>query len=185
MSVTARSSWRTSFWSKTMSSHLPTAASAATARGSTTPARRGRRRRLDCSAHDADELCVLVRSGERLLDDDADSRAVDLLVVDSRFHLRRLERRQHVANVAVRNLDRSALAGDPCSVLGFPGQVLLTVAVRDLRAGFHDDARLGAVDARLPRAGGVGLPVPQVRGGVLAQIPDVALLVLSEPVERL
>src|SRR6266516_1137700 len=167
MSAPARSSWPTSSWSRTISSHSPTAASAATARRSTTEV-------STLLARDADELCVLVRSGERLLDDDADSRAVDLLVVDARLHLCRLERRQHVANVAVRNLDRSALAGDPRSVLGVAGQVLLTVPVRDLRAGFHDDARLGAVDAGLPRAGGVRFSVTHVRGGVLTQIPDVA-----------
>src|SRR5438046_4547214 len=71
-----------------------------------------------------------------------------------------------------------------CLVEGLTGWVvLLPVAVARLRIAGHDDSRLGAVDARLPRVACLDeVSVVQLEG-VLAHVPDVALLVLRVPVE--
>src|SRR5437763_14607775 len=73
-----------------------------------------------------------------------------------------------------------------CLVEGLTGWVvLLPVAVARLRIAGHDDSRFGAVDASLPRIACLDeAPVLQLEG-VLAHVPDVALLVLRVPVEGL
>ena len=74
-------------------------------------------------------------------------------------------------------------------VLGHPGVELLEIAVARHRIRAHDPARQGAVDACLPRPVEVGpdelafVVVVVVRRD-LAQVPDVAVIVLRVPVER-
>ena len=60
---------------------------------------------------------------------------------------------------------------------------LLPVDVADLRGGFHQDARLRAIDSGLEGTVGIhGDAVHILRGG-FAAVPDVAVEVLREPVE--
>src|SRR2546423_3518219 len=90
-----------------------------------------------CLAADADELRILRGTGERFLADHPDPRRIDLAVIGAGFDPRRLERCQDVLERPVRDDGRAARVDDPSGVLGLPGEELLPVGVRDLRAGFH------------------------------------------------
>jgi uncharacterized membrane protein YbhN (UPF0104 family) len=136
------------------------------------------------AAADADQLRELRRAGQRLLAHDPDARRVDLLVVRSRFQPRRFERRQRILELPAGNAHRAAALDDPRGVLCLATRELLPVAVRYLRVRLHHEARLGVVHAGLPGAGGVDLPVRQIGLCVLAEVPDVAAVVLGVPVGR-
>ena len=61
--------------------------------------------------------------------------------------------------------------------------VLLATAVTDARMRRHEDPRLRPVHARPPRAlGARHASAPVERGGLLAEVPDVAACVLRVPV---
>src|SRR5204862_6371950 len=70
-------------------------------------------------------------------------------------------------------------------VVGVPLQVLLTVDTADDGMSRHEDPRLGAVAAGRPAAlAGFDAAVRVELRGRLAEVPDVALLVLRVPVGR-
>jgi len=69
----------------------------------------------------------------------------------------------------------------PVLVLRLSGQVLLPVGVADLWMRGHHNAGPGAVNAGLPGARRID-PAAAVVGGALAQVPDVAPVVLGVPV---
>src|SRR5262249_59380990 len=87
----------------------------------------------------------------------------------------------HVVHPPNRGLGGASPFADPRRVFRLPRQELLAVGVRDLRVGLHDDAWLTVVDPGQPGSGVVGMPTGE-GGGPLAQVPDVALLVLRVPV---
>src|SRR6266550_930424 len=74
---------------------------------------------------DALELCDFGIARERLLEDDPDPGPVDLLIVGTRLEPCRLERRQHVPDLSVRDADGSAAIHDPGRVLGLACEELL------------------------------------------------------------
>src|SRR3954462_15852610 len=117
-----------------------------------------------------------------LLLDHADTAAVPfqlVLLVDRAV----LEREQRPLEAAVRRSHSAAAAEHLGLVPGVPGRVLLPVGIAAVRVGEHDDAGLAVADAGLP--GPVVLhPAPVLEvARVLAEVPDVALLVLRVPVE--
>src|SRR5262245_66146661 len=75
------------------------------------------------SAH-TDELRELVRSRERPLAHDPDSRSVDLLVVSAGLEPRALERREDVAHLPVRDSHGAARRDHPGGVLRLSGIAL-------------------------------------------------------------
>src|SRR5262245_29268929 len=83
-------------------------------------------RPVTLSAH-ADELCELVRSGERPLAHDPDSQSVDLLVVSAGLEPRALEGREDVAHLPVRDTHGAARCHHPGGVLRVSGVALLPV----------------------------------------------------------
>src|SRR5215213_1162521 len=99
----------------------------------------------------------------------------------------RLERRpllglHHVIEGTVGHPHRFVQADRFGHVLGLAFVVLLAVGLTHLRMGLHDDPRLGSVDPGLPRALCAHHLAVFVLFGVLPEVPDVALLVLGEPV---
>src|SRR5262249_61291072 len=120
-------------------------------------------------------------SRARLLLDDTEARGVDLLAHHRWLEHRELERCDHVVPPLKREPEGAPPVDDPRRVFRLPRQELLAVGVRDLRVGLHDDAWLTVVDPGQPGSGVVGMPTGE-GGGPLAQVPDVALLVLRVPV---
>src|SRR5215213_3052014 len=99
----------------------------------------------------------------------------------------RLERRpllglHHVIEGTVGHPHRFVQAEHSGHVLGLAFVVLLAVGLTHLRMSLHDDPRLGSVNPCLPRALCAHHLAVFVLLGVLPEVPDVAFLVLGEPV---
>src|SRR5712691_1411846 len=137
------------------------------------------------SSLDRDEVLFL---GTALDHDRAHvANALDVVLVldDPTLERRPLACLQGVFEPAVRNRDRLAPAEDRRHILGVARVVLLAIDVPDARIGFHHDAGLRAFDSGLPRPVAANpLAVDEVRR-VLAEVPDVPMLVLRVPVEGL
>src|SRR6185436_9718536 len=148
-----------------------------------TPAwRQGRPLTRRASTLDRNQPRELLALCDGLLLDHADAAAVPLqliLLVDRAV----LEREQRPLEKAVRRPHGAAAAEHLGLVHGVPGRVLLPVGITAVRVGEHDDAGLAVADAGLP--GPVVLHPASVLevARVLAEVPDVPLLVLRVPVE--
>ena len=92
---------------------------------------------------------------------------------------------QDILEGAVRELKRGTDFEDFCFVLGDAYVVFLEVDRADLKIGWHDDSGIGAVNTSLPRAFGAGEHTIFIVARRFAEVPDVAVLILREPVERI
>src|SRR6185436_17273776 len=148
-----------------------------------TPAwRQGRPLTRRASVVDRNQPRELLALCDGLLLDHAGAAAVPLqfvLLVDRAV----LEREQRPLEEAVRRPCGASAAEHLGLVHGVPGRVLLPVGIAAVRVGEHDDAGLAVADAGLP--GPVVLyPAPVLEvARVLAEVPDVPVLVLRVPVE--
>ena len=109
---------------------------------------------------------------------------VELLLDDLRLERRRVLGLERAREVAERDADRLVEAEHLRPVLGLARVVLLPVGHADLRLGGEQDARQRSVDARLPGARVAGGLAVLELGRVLAEVPEVAVVVLRVPVER-
>src|ERR1700730_4138962 len=117
--------------------------------------------------------------------DESDARRVPLSLLLAGIEGVLVERDDDVVVGALGDRRRRAQAEDLRGVQRNAGTVFLAVPNADPWMGRHDDARLSLVDARLPRAVRVRDDTVDVFSGVLAEVPDVAGLVLRVPVGRL
>ena len=101
------------------------------------------------------------------------------------FQRRGLLRFQAVVERASRHGD--SLGETECfrEILGIGQREFLTIKVADGRVRFHDDSRLVAVDPSHEGAVNGGDQAILKLVGVFAEIPDVAISVLGEPIERI
>ena len=107
------------------------------------------------------------------------------MVEDARLQGRPLLGEHRVVRRGVRSGRRRVQAEHPEVVCCLPLVELLLRGLADLRVREHEEARLRAVDARLPRSARArDVPVLGELGGVLTEVPDVALLVLAVPLGR-
>src|SRR5205085_6479336 len=98
---------------------------------------------------------------------------------------RPLLRQERAARRHVRRLDVRAQAEDFEVILGLVLVVLLATGLAHLRMRRHVDPGFRAVATGLPRAlPARDMPVRVELGGILAEVPDVAGLVLRVPVAR-
>src|SRR5215470_2529611 len=133
---------------------------------------------------DGDQVHFLGGAGDVLGMDHADAPGVDLVLDHGGFQGGVILGTDGVGECAIRDGHGLARFDHVYLVLGLALEVFLVEAVADGRVGFHDDAGLCAAYAGLPGAGGVGeLAGLVVEGsGGLAEVPDVAVLVLGVPV---
>src|SRR5439155_25849141 len=143
---------------------------------STTTGRTPLRPRSRSSGH-PHELERLVTAGKLVLGDDAHPRRVDLPLDDRRLQRGELQRSEQVLGAAAGNYPRE--------VLRFPREALLPVRVWHLGSRLHDQARLRTRDAGEPGARAVDLASGQELLRILAQVPDVPVVVLRVVVEGL
>src|SRR3954469_4938321 len=133
------------------------------------------------SASDRDELVALVGAPLGLLENRPDAADVHLVV-----HNARLERRPLLREQGVRFARRShgtEESDDLEVVFGVPFQELLWPALAEPGVAGDVHAGFGAGDSRLPGALGAGDVAMCVElGGVLAEVPDVAVGILAVPV---
>ena len=64
-------------------------------------------------------------------------------------------------------------------------QELLAIEITNLGMSLHHNARACAVHPTLPGAAQAGHPTTHQLIGVFAEVPDISVLVLSEPIERI
>src|SRR3954464_5612414 len=140
------------------------------------------REAISVSVRHADELELLVGSLHHALGDLTDSGRV-VLVLGLGLEWTALERDQQPGEGSVGDRQAAVAPQHACLVEGLAGRVvLLPVGVARPRFCGHDDPGLSAVDARLPGVAGLHEAAVLALEGVLAHVPDVALLVLRIPV---
>src|SRR5262245_7796056 len=115
----------------------------------------------------------------------ADAASVVLLLDNAALERRPVTRLQRVAEASIRRRHRHTGAQHAADVLSMALVVLLPVRVADARPAFHDDPGPCTVDAGLPRAVVANPLAVLAVVRVLAEVPDVAALVLCVPVVRL
>jgi len=101
------------------------------------------------------------------------------------FQWRDLLRFQAVVERASRHGDGLGETEGVREILGIRQREFLTVKVADGRVSFHDGSRLVAVDPSHKGAGNGGDQAILKLVGVFAEIPDVVICVLGEPIERI
>src|SRR5919106_5919174 len=148
----------------------------------TTAPRDYRRGPAPGSTLEADQLLTARAAGDCDGQDGADALRVVLLLDDVGLERCRIPRLEDAVEGAVWQLDALVEAQDLARVLRLAGVVLLPVGHSDLGVRRHDDARLGAVDAGLPRAARADDLAVLVLLRILAEVPDVAVAVLRVPV---
>src|SRR5882762_10058278 len=83
-----------------------------------------------------------------------------------------------------RNRNRPIQVEHASTVLCRIQQELLTIEIADLGMGLHHNPRTCPVYSALPGSAQAGNTAVRQLIGVFAEVPDVSLLVLSEPIER-
>src|SRR5436190_5215181 len=131
---------------------------------------------------DAHKLCRFHLTRGRNRVDEADSGRVVLLFDDCRLKRTPLERLDDAPmKVLEGNLGRLILANEPGHVLGLAGVVLLPEGAGNLEISRHHYPGQRPVHSAGPRTrGALDAPVRVEQLGVLAHVPDVALVILRE-----
>src|SRR5918995_2106403 len=130
----------------------------------------------------ADQLLAAAAAGGLYGQHGADVPSVELVLGDLGLQRNQVFGQQRPLEVAEGYLDLLVGAQDLGLVLGLALVVLLPVGHAVLGIGWHDDPGLRPVDAGLERARPRRHLAVLILGGVLAQVPDVAGLVLGVPV---
>jgi hypothetical protein len=126
------------------------------------------------------QLEALVPAGHVDLQDDPQTRCVELRRDDSRLQAGSLERPHHATKAPERDLESQVALDDPRLIFGVTRVELLPVSVGRLRVGRHDDARDGAVDAGTPRPLRALEVALRIEGGrALSQVPHVPFVVAA------
>src|SRR5215211_9183505 len=130
----------------------------------------------------ADKLYPLRLAFDRGFDDVAYASNVVLAFDHALLERSPLIGHEHVVERTVGHRGRSIHLHHLGSVLCHTLRIFLAIRLTHSRISLHGDARLGPLDARLPRPFVAGNLAVLVLRDVFPEVPDVALLVLGVPV---